>query len=60
MSSKKGLTVGKIRGALYKTGKVLGDINAVIRGTIIQRILRRIMGSWASRTMSAVLRDRRR
>lgn len=60
MSSKKGLTVGKVRGALYRTGKVLGDINAVIRGTIIQRILRRIMGSWASQAMSAVLRGWRR
>lgn len=56
MARRKGLTVGKIRGGLYKTGKYLGDINAVMRGTILQRIVRRIMGSWASRLMSALLR----
>lgn len=60
MTRKKLPTIGKVRGDLYKTGKVLGDINAVARGTIVQRILRRLMGGWASRAMSAVLRGWRR
>ena len=34
---KKSITIGKVRTALYKTAKVLGDINAVKRNTITQR-----------------------
>jgi hypothetical protein len=50
MSRKKSLAIGK----------VLGDVNAVARGTIVQRILHRLMGSWASRAMSVVLHGWRR
>ncbi|MDP2240938.1 MAG: hypothetical protein Q8K18_12350 [Burkholderiales bacterium] len=60
MAKGKGLTIGKIRGGLYKGGKILGDINAVVRGTIVLRIMRRILGSLASRGISTVLGGKRR
>jgi len=60
MAKRSGLTIGKIRSGLYKSGKILGDINAVVRGTIVLRIMRRILGSWASRGISAVLRGKHR
>jgi len=38
------LTIGKIRRAAYKTGKVLGDVNAVKRGKVAKRVKNRIVG----------------
>ena len=31
MKNRKGLTIGKTRSTLYKTAKILGDINAIKR-----------------------------
>jgi hypothetical protein len=53
---KKGLTIGKTRGALYKTGRVLGDINAVKRGTVGPRLARRGLGWSAGRVIGALMR----
>lgn len=41
---KKGLTIGKTRSALYKTGKVLGDINSIKRGKVTDRVSNRVVG----------------
>lgn len=38
------LTIGKIRRAAYKTGKVLGDVNAVKKGKVAKRVKNRIVG----------------
>ena len=38
------LTIGKIRRAAYKTGKVLGDVNAVKRGKVAKRVKNRVVG----------------
>ena len=38
------LTIGKIRRAAYKTGKVLGDVNAVKRGKVAKRVKNRLVG----------------
>jgi hypothetical protein len=38
------LTIGKIRRAAYKTGKVLGDVNAVKKGKVAKRIKNRVVG----------------
>ncbi len=35
-------SVNKIRSFLYKTSKYLGDVNAVQKGTIGKRIMRRV------------------
>ena len=41
---KKGITIGKTRSALYKTAKLLGDVNSVKRGTVGQRVTNRVVG----------------
>jgi hypothetical protein len=46
---KKGLTIGKARSALYKTAKVLGDVNSLKRGTVGQRLVSRIVGKFSGR-----------
>jgi hypothetical protein len=38
------LTIGKIRRAAYKTGKVLGDVNAVKKGKVAKRVKNRMVG----------------
>ena len=38
MKNRKGLTIGKTRSTLYKTAKILGDINAIKRGKIVRRV----------------------
>ena len=40
---KKGITIGKTRSALYKTAKLLGDVNAVKRGSVAQRVTNRVV-----------------
>ena len=56
MKSKKSLTIGKTRSALYKTAKILGDINAVKRGTIGRRVTHRISGRISARLLSRLVR----
>ena len=46
--SKKGWTIGKTRSLLYKSGKVLGDVNAVKRGAIGMRVTNRLVGKASS------------
>lgn len=38
------ITIGKIRRAAYKTGKVLGDVNAVKKGKVARRVKNRMVG----------------
>ena len=38
------LTIGKIRRAAYKTGKVLGDVQAVKTGKVARRVKNRVVG----------------
>ena len=54
MGIKKGLTIGKARGALYKSARVLGDVNSVVRGTVPQRIFNRVIGSMFTQIMRAI------
>ena len=57
---KNGITIGKIRSILYKSGKVLGDINAVKRGTIGHRLANRISGKITSRFISTITKQTRK
>jgi hypothetical protein len=41
--------LNKIRSALYGSAKILGDVNAVKKGKIKQRIKNRIIGKITSR-----------
>ena len=56
MRNRKGLTIGKTRSALYKTAKILGDINAVKRGTIGRRVTHRVSGKISARLLSKFVR----
>ena len=56
MKNRKGLTIGKTRSALYKTAKILGDINAIKRGTIGRRVTHRISGKITARLLSKFVR----
>ena len=51
---KKGLTIGKTRSALYKTAKILGDVNSVKRGTLGKRVTNRVVGKVSGRLSSAI------
>ncbi|WP_162831730.1 hypothetical protein [Halalkalibacter hemicellulosilyticus] len=48
------MSISKIRSFLYKTAKILGDINAVRRGRVKQRIKRRIFGKISGRMMGRI------
>jgi len=43
------MSIGKIRTILYKTARILGDINAIRRGTIKQRLRNRFIGKLTGR-----------
>jgi hypothetical protein len=57
MSAKKGITIGKVRSALYSTSRVLGDVNSVARGTVPARIGTRIIGPVVAQIFSALIRS---
>lgn len=56
MGKKLGLTISKTRGLLYKSARVLGDINAVARGTVPQRIVGRGIGFLAGTLLGKAMR----
>ncbi|WP_194842088.1 hypothetical protein [Gracilibacillus salitolerans] len=45
------MTIGKIRTILYKVAKVLGDVNAIRKGKIKQRIKNRVVGKFAAKRL---------
>ena len=51
---KQGMTLGKFRGALYKGAKTLGDIQALRKRRVGQRLARRFVGRMASRAMRSM------
>ena len=56
MRQKSGFTIGKVRTALYTSAKALGDVNAVVRGTITERLARRSVGWGMAQAISALFR----
>ncbi|TWI57918.1 hypothetical protein IQ10_01247 [Halalkalibacter nanhaiisediminis] len=48
------MSIGKVRTFLYKTARLLDDINAVRCGKIKQRIKRRIVGKIMGRQMRKI------
>jgi len=48
------LTIGKIRRAAYKTGKVLGDVQAVKKGKVARRIKNRILGKMVGKALKGL------
>ena len=48
------LTIGKIRRAAYKTGKVLGDVQAVKKGKVARRVKNRILGKMVGKALGSL------
>jgi len=45
-----------MRGLLYKTGRILGDINAVKKGKVGRRVARRAAGKVTGRALGKLFR----
>lgn len=43
--------ISKLRKALYKTAKTLGDADAIVKGTVVKRVKRRIAGKLAGKAL---------
>lgn len=43
------MSIGKIRTILYKTARILGDMNAIKRGRVKERIYNRVKGKITGR-----------
>ena len=50
------MRINKIRGSLYSTAKLLGDVQAVQRGKVSERIQRRIAGKITGRILRFLFR----
>lgn len=50
------MSIGKTRSALYKTARILGDINAVKRGTVGKRVARRVAGRATGRGLGKLFK----
>jgi len=50
------MTISKLRSILYASARSLGDIDAVLKGRILQRIFRRLAGRWSARLMGKLFR----
>ncbi|MBM7634098.1 hypothetical protein JOD17_003198 [Geomicrobium sediminis] len=43
--------MNKFRGYLYKTARIMGDINAIKKGTVGKRIARRMAGRFTGKAI---------
>ena len=50
------MSIGKSRGALYRLARILGDVNAVKRGTVGKRAARRVAGKATGRGLGKLFR----
>ncbi|HIJ42714.1 MAG: hypothetical protein QF511_12410 [Rhodospirillales bacterium] len=50
------MSISKIRGLLYLIARLLGDVNAVRRGTVGKRIARRIAGKASGRLLRRLIK----
>lgn len=50
------MNINKVRSFLYKTSKYLGDVNAVQKGTIGKRIMRRAAGKASGKLMKKIFK----
>jgi hypothetical protein len=50
------MSINRTRSALYKLARVLGDVNAVSRGTVGKRVARRVVGRATGRQMRRMFR----
>ncbi len=50
------MNINKVRLFLYKTSKILGDVNAVQKGTIGKRVMRRAVGKASGKLMREIFK----
>lgn len=50
------MKINTVRRWLYLAGRVLGDVNAVRRGTIGKRLARRLLGRLAGKTLRGLVK----
>jgi len=48
--------IRKVRARCYRTAKVLGDVQAVLQGRIVNRYAQRKLGAMSRRNMNKVLK----
>ena len=53
-TSADAVSISKVRGLLYRLG--LGDVNAIEKGKVPQRVERRIVGRWTGRLLGKLFR----
>ena len=46
--------ISKTRSALYKTAKILGDVDAVKKGKVGKRVARRLAGKLAGKVLKKI------
>lgn len=50
------MSINKIRSVLYLVARLLGDVNAVQKGKIMQRVGRRVAGKFTGRFLGGIFR----
>ncbi len=50
------MSIGRTRGFLYALARILGDVQAVRKGTVGRRIGRRVVGRASGRTIGRLFR----
>lgn len=50
------MKINKLRSGLYKTARVLGDVNAVKKGKVGKRIARRVAGKQAGKFLGKLFK----
>ena len=59
MARRKGLTINKVRGYMYTTAKLLGDVQAIASGDpkkMAKRVGRRVAGKGTGRLLGWLFR----
>jgi hypothetical protein len=50
------MSINKVRGFLYRLGRLLGDVQAVEKGHVVPRVERRVVGRFMGRILGKLFR----
>jgi hypothetical protein len=50
------MTIGSLRNVLYAVARFLGDLNAVLRGRVLARLGRRLVGRFVAKWLGRLFR----
>lgn len=50
------MSINKVRSLLYRLARLLGDVNAVEKGKVPQRVERRVVGRFMGRILGKLFR----